>query len=123
MKKEELEKLESVGYEEKIPLLDTLYVVSSAKKHESGYKLIEVYGIAYNGDDKVIFAKRLTRQSDVLCIGMDLKSFGKKITRKRMALYEVDYAEKNVARYFGSQFRVSNCWSNSFRIDVVDKKC
>ena len=67
MKKKDLEKLELVTYDENIPLLDELYVVVSNKKHDSGYKMYKIYGIA-DSDEKTTYAKCLSEWSDVIHI-------------------------------------------------------
>ena len=132
MKKEELEKLESVGYEEKIPLLDTLYVVSSAKKHESGYKFIEVYGITYGKNNEIVFAKKLTDCADVIHVSVDLTTFDPEYLEKTKFfdgtfLYIVDFMEKGVAHYFflgftKTKFRVDGCGFSNFRVNIVYAK-
>lgn len=67
MKKKDLEKLELITYDEAIPLLDELYVVVSNKKHDSGYKMYKIYGIA-DSDGKTTYAKCLSEWSDVIHI-------------------------------------------------------
>ena len=68
MKKKDLEKLELITYDEAIPLLDELYVVVSNKKHDSGYKMYKIYGIAADNNRKTTYAKCLSVCSDVIHI-------------------------------------------------------
>ena len=67
MKKNDLNKLEKAAFLEEIPLLDELYVVVSNKKHDSGYKMYKIYGIA-DSDGKTTYAKCLSECSDVIHI-------------------------------------------------------
>ena len=67
MKKKDLERLELITYNEQIPLLDELYVVVSNRKHDSGYKMYKIYGIA-DSDGKTTYAKCLSVCSDVIHI-------------------------------------------------------
>ena len=67
MKKAKLNKLEKIAFLEEIPLLDELYVVVSNKKHDSGYKMYKIYGIA-DSDEKTTYAKCLSEWSDVIHI-------------------------------------------------------
>ena len=67
MKKDDLNKLEKIAFLEEIPLLDELYVVVSNKKHDSGYKMYKIYGIA-DSDGKTTYAKCLSEWSDVIHI-------------------------------------------------------
>ena len=68
MKKDDLNKLEKVAFLEEIPLLDELYVVVSNKKHDSGYKMYKIYGIAYGNNREITYAKCLSEYSDVIHI-------------------------------------------------------
>ena len=64
MKRNELEKLEKISYDEEIPLLDELYIVVSNRKHDSGYNMYKVYGVAYGYNRKITYAKYLSEISD-----------------------------------------------------------
>ena len=68
MTKDELNKLEKITFTEEIPLLDELYVVVSNKKHDSGYKMYKIYGIAYGNNSEIIYAKCLSEWADVINI-------------------------------------------------------
>ena len=56
MTKDELNKLEKITFTEEIPLLDELYVVVSNKKHDSGYKMYKIYGVAYDNNNETTAA-------------------------------------------------------------------
>ena len=127
MKREELEKLPMVDFGEKIPDLDGLYVISSRKKHESGFKYISVYGYKYNDDDELVFAKKLTDTADVLHIGIGLKTFDLKTLELFCDyLYKIDYKETGVAHYFAGfspvKFKVSGSGFSDFHIEIVYRK-
>ena len=68
MKKKDLEKLELITYDENIPLLDELYVVVSNEKHDSGYKMYKIYGVAYGNNREITYAKCLSEWPDVIHI-------------------------------------------------------
>ena len=68
MTKDELKKLEKITYLEEVPLLDELYVVVSNNKHDSGYKMYKIYGIAYGNNREITYAKCLSEISDVIRI-------------------------------------------------------
>lgn len=70
MTKKKLEKLEKIAFLEEIPLLDELYVVVSNEKHDSGYKMYKIYGIAYNDKNhrEITYARCLSEWSDVINI-------------------------------------------------------
>ena len=68
MKKKDLEKLELITYDEAIPLLDELYVVVSNEKHDSGYKMYKIYGVAYGNNREITYAKCLSEWSDAIHI-------------------------------------------------------
>ena len=68
MTKKKLEKLEKVAFLEEIPLLDELYVVVSNKKHDSGYKMYKIYGVAYGNNREITYAKCLSEWSDAIHI-------------------------------------------------------
>ena len=68
MRKRDLEKLELLEYNEDTPLLDELYVVILNKKHDSGYKMYKIYGIAYGNNREITYAKCLSEWSDVIHI-------------------------------------------------------
>lgn len=111
MKKQESIKkhLQQLEYEEGlIPLLDYLYVVVSNRKHCSGYKCYNIYGIAYE-NGKVVYEKCITQYSDVIHID-------------RVNTYlRIDSMETNLFRLFligGYKFKIT--WTGSdFSFDIV----
>ena len=68
MTKDELNKLEKITFTEEIPLLDELYIVVSKKKHDSGYKMYKIYGVAYDNNNEITYAKCLSEWADVIHI-------------------------------------------------------
>lgn len=92
MTKDELEKLESIRFDEKVPLLTDIYVVVDRKKHDSGYRILNIYGC--NQDNT--FAKKLSGCSDVINFNFDIKT----IDYLKLIPFSVDSLECNVIRYF-----------------------
>lgn len=45
MNKKELKELEYEHFQNKIPLLTDIYIVPTRYKHDSGYKIMDIYGI------------------------------------------------------------------------------
>ena len=66
MTKHELNKLEKIAFTEEIPLLDELCVVVSNKKHDSGYKMYKIYGVAYDNNNEITYAKCLSEWADAI---------------------------------------------------------
>ncbi len=91
MTRDELEKLESIKFNEDIPLLNEIYVVVDKKEHESGYRILNIYG--RNQDNT--FAKKLSC-SDVIHFDFDVKT----IDYLKITPFSVDSLECNVIRYF-----------------------
>lgn len=109
-KKEELSKLEFEHHTP--PLLDSLYVIVSNKKHESGYKMYKIYGFAYKRDGNN-YHKCLSECSDVIDFSA-LKGF---------AHLGVDSIETNLFRFFLSgnkKFKVLGRLS-TFIVDIVEE--
>ena len=129
LKAEELQKFEPYNWKEEIPLLDELYVVPCNKRHDSGYRFIKIYGVKYNKNREIEYAKLLADFSDVLHVNVALSTFPEKYIelfkeKIAMRLYRVDFLEKNVARYFANsftQFRVKGTLSD-FDFEVVYKE-
>lgn len=121
--KKELEVLETRNWYEKVPLLDVIYVVPSRKKHNSGYKLLNVYGIAYNDDGtQIIYAKCISSCSDVLNVSINHDVV---IMPRFSSLFSVDSLECGVVRYFLNykdlSFKVGQALS-SLDIEIVKNK-
>lgn len=73
MTRKELLNLEVVDFREEIPLLHELYFIPTMRKHDSGYRQIEVIGIRYKVHDKrycygpeIEFARKVATFSDVI---------------------------------------------------------
>lgn len=96
-----------------IPLLDYLTVVITRKKHESGFRMLEVYGI--NHDQK--YEKKLTGCCDV--VEFDVKSTSSSYYQK----IRVESGESGIIGYFspGFQFKVVNLGSD-FMVALVERK-
>lgn len=126
MNKKELLELPDSEWQEEIPLLDEIYVVSTRRKHESGYKMLDVYGVAITNGE-ISYAKKISGCSDVIDFKMPpimgkyandsyFKEYG-------VRLMCVDYEDVNVARYFlfmnDYKFKVESAWLSSCCIQVV----
>ena len=99
MKKDDLNELEKVAFLEEIPLLDELYVVVSNKKHDSGYKMYKIYGIAYDDENRreITYAKCLSECSDVIHI---VPTILKEWNGGYLPLLSIDSIETNLIRIF-----------------------
>lgn len=91
MTRDELEKLESIKFNEDIPLLTEIFVVVDEKNHESGYRILNIYGC--NQDNT--FAKKLSGCSDVIHFNFEVKN----IDYLKLLPFSVDSLECNVIRY------------------------
>lgn len=117
MKKSELKKLEKITYDEEIPLLDELYVVVSNRKHDSGYKMYKIYGIAHGEKRKITYAKCLSEISDVINI---IPTFVKVCGSYNMPVLSIDSIETNMFHIFvrHSKFKVKATLSD-FEFEIV----
>ena len=97
MAKKKLEKLEKIAFLEEIPLLDELYVIVSNKKHDSGYKMYKIYGVAYGNNRKITYAKCLSECSDVIHI---VPTILKEWNGGYLPLLSIDSIETNLIRIF-----------------------
>ena len=50
MTRKELLDLPVADYRDEIPLLDEFYVIPTKRKHDSGYRIMEIVGVAYKKD-------------------------------------------------------------------------
>ena len=108
------EEFKNAIYDNKKCTFDFLYFVSTRRKHDSGYYMIEVYG-----KDEGKFYE-LTRCSDVLDLaGIHLE------TEKYWNLVSIDVPEPGVFRMFIHQDRLKFCTPlkgcSSFFIKVVEE--
>ena len=116
MKKKDLERLELITYNENIPLLDELYVVVSNKKHDSGYKMYKIYGIA-GSDGKTTYAKCLSICSDVIHI---VPTFLIEWSNYYAPLLSIDSIETNLFHIFVRNAKIKVKYNLSdFEFEIV----
>ena len=117
MTKDELNKLEKIAFTEEIPLLDELYVVVSKKKHDSGYKMYKIYGVAYDNNNEITYAKCLSEISDVIHI---IPTFVNGCGSYYLPLLSIDSIETNMFRIFvrNSKIKVKDNFSD-FDFEIV----
>ena len=109
MTRKELEQLELVSINEVIPLLTSIYIIVSKKKHDSGFKKYEVYGVR-NVKGDIEWAKKLTQNCDVI-------HFREKNDFRNMIKgFEIDSLECNVIHLFGTTFKVDGMGFSDFYI-------
>lgn len=120
MKRNELEKLEKITYDEEIPLLDELYIVVSNRKHDSGYNMYKIYGIAYGYNRKITYAKYLSEISDVIHI---VPTSINVCASYYLPLLSIDSIETNMFRIFvrNSKIKVKATLSD-FEFEIVKKE-
>ena len=117
MRRNELEKLEKITYDEEIPLLDELYVVITNIKHDSGYKTYKVYGVAYGYNRKITYAKYLSEISDVIHI---VPTSINVCVSYYMPLLSIDSIETNMFRIFVHKSKIKvNANFSDFEIEIV----
>ncbi len=108
------EEFKNAIYDREKDTFDRLYFISTRRKHESGYHIIEVYG----SDDNEGKFYALTRCSDVL----DLSGIHFE-TKKYWNLVSIDVPEPGVFRMFihqnGFKFCTPLKGCSSFHIEVV----
>ena len=97
MTKKELEKLEKITFLEEIPLLDELYVVVSNKKHDSGYKMYKIYGVAYGNNREITYAQCLGECADAIHI---VPTFLNEYGDYYSPVLSMDSMETNLIRIF-----------------------
>ena len=109
MKKELLE-VEKEKMFVDIPLLDEIYVIPTTRKHDSGYRCMEIIGANNQG-----YKKKLAVYSDIFEIG--------EIFSNRHDYYHVsmDIPQCGVLRFFSSnfKFKVIHYGMSTFLIDLV----
>ena len=117
MKKDDLNKLEKVAFLEEIPLLDELYVVVSNRKHDSGYKMYKIYGVAHGDKRKITYAKCLSEISDVINI---IPTFVNVCASYNMPVLSIDSIETNMFHIFvrHSKIKVKATLSD-FEFEIV----
>ena len=123
MNKNELEKLELENvFTNDIPLLDNLYVVISNEEHDSGYLMYKIYGVAYDKNREITYAKCLTEISDVIKI---TPTFIRGNSEYRLPLLSIDSIEPNLFRIFtrnkDNRIKVESTFSD-FEFEIVEVK-
>ena len=123
MNKNELEKLELENvFTNDIPLLDNLYVVISNEVHESCYLMYKIYGVAYDKNREITYAKCLTEISDVIKI---TPTFIRGNSEYRLPLLSIDSIEPNLFRIFtrnkDNRIKVESTFSD-FEFEIVEVK-
>ena len=123
MNKEELEKLKFENvFTNDIPLLDELYIVISNEKHDSGYLMYKIYGVAYGKNREIIYAKCLSDCSDVINI---TPTFIRGYNEYRLPLLSIDSIELNLFRIFtrnkDNGIKVESTFSD-FEFEIVEVK-
>lgn len=110
MKKELLE-LEIENTNNKVPLLDYLYVIQTRKKHDSGYMCMEIIGVNEEG-----YKRKLATYCDVI----DLDNI---FVNKEWCL-SIDIPEYNVMRIFShrGKFKVNWCGISTFSFEIVERQ-
>ena len=109
MTRKELEKLELVSINEEIPPLTSIYIIVSRKKHYSGFKMYEVYGVR-NVKGDIVWAKKLTNSCDVIHF-REKYEYGSMIKG-----FDIDSLECNVIHLFGAYFKVDGIGFSDFYI-------
>ena len=117
MKKKHLEKLEKIAFLEEIPLLDELYVVVSNEKHDSGYKMYKIYGIAYGNNREITYGKCLSEWSDVIHI---VPTFLIEWSNYYAHLLSIDSVETNLFHIFVRKAKIKVKYNLSdFEFEIV----
>ena len=117
MKKSELKKLENITYGEEIPLLDELYVVVSNRKHDSGYKMYKMYGVAHGDKRKITYAKCLSEISDVINI---IPTFVNVCASYNMPVLSIDSIETNMFHIFVRHSKIKvRATLSDFEFEIV----
>ena len=120
MKKKDLEKLELITYNEDIPLLDELYVVISNKKHDSGYKMYKIYGVAYGNNREITYAKCLSEISDVIHI---VPTFLNECGAYYLPVLSMESIETNLIHIFVRKAKIKVNWRLSdFEFEIIKKE-
>lgn len=108
--KELLEKCKNVKLFDEVPLLDDIYILPTNRKHDSGYKIMNIVGLSREKDEYYL----LDTYCDVVNFG-DLTKYLKEIN---IDIYENGIIHCwNNYQQFESNFRVSSC-----TFDLVDRK-
>lgn len=111
--KEMIDSCVKVEYDdENIPLLDTIYIMPTTKKHDSGYKIMYVAGYSKETDTCYLL--------DTIC---DVIDIGDLVHNEKIRSLHIDIKENGIiqlwSRYqrFKSIFKLSSC-----TFEMVDKR-
>ena len=118
----ELEKSEFENvFTNDIPLLDELYVVISNEVHDSGYLMYKIYGVVYDKNREIIYAKCLSDCSDVIHI---TPTFLRGYDGLHLSVLSIDSKEPNLFRMFirnKDKIKVKFTLSD-FEFEIVEAK-
>jgi hypothetical protein len=107
--KELLEKCKEVKIDENVPLLDGIYILPTTRKHDSGYKIMNIVG--YTDDEYYLL--------DDMCDVVDLGD----VIQKCIKDIHIDISDNGIIhlwsnyQVFKSQYRCSSC-----TFDLVDRR-
>lgn len=117
MTKEELKELEVIDWKDEIPLLDELYVSVSNNKHDSGYKMFKIYGVAYGNNREITYAKCLSEWSDAIHI---VPTFLNECGDYYSPVLSMDSMNINLFRIFARNARIKVKYNLSdFEFEIV----
>lgn len=93
-----------------IPLLDEIYVIPTTRKHDSGYRCMEIIGANRNG-----YKKKLAVYSDVFEIGEIFSN------RHDYTHISMDIPQCGVLRFFSHNFKFKVIYYgiSTFLVDLV----
>ena len=112
----ELEQLEFENVYD-TPLLDELYVVISNEVHESGYLMYKIYGVAYDRNRKITYAKCLSEISDVIHI---VPTFSNVCCSYCLPLLSIDSIETNMFRIFVHKAKIKvKATLSDFEFEII----
>lgn len=99
-----LEKCERVGICDKVPPLDEIFILPTNKRHDSGYKIMNIVGYEYK-----------TKKYYLLDTWCDVVNLGGYFSKEDISNINIDIAENGIIRLwndkqrFISWSRVSSC--------------
>jgi hypothetical protein len=95
-----------------VPLLDEIFIIPTRRKHDSGYRCMEIIGTNKEG-----YKKKLATYSDVFDVSQIFAS------RHNYYHLSMDIPECGVLRFFSGnfQFKVIYYGISTFQIDLVQR--
>ena len=112
--KEKLENAKNLKFDDKIHIFDWIYFVPQRRKHDSGYNMMEIYGVVFNSKTLEEKIYKLSSASDVI-------DFDKCINNNNRFL-SIDIPEYNIIRVFprdSRNLKIDFFNISSFRIEIV----